>query len=73
MVTSGSNGFDDFAITRAAVVLGGFGNLSSSVSICFLKSSVCEVSRSLSSFSLISERIVRGFGVEECFWVKASL
>jgi len=54
---SGFSGFDNFALTRAAVVLGVLGSLSSSVNICFLNSFVCEVSRSLSFFSLISERI----------------
>jgi len=47
---SGFSGFDNFALTRAAVVLGVLGSLSSSVNICFLNSFVCEVSRSLSFF-----------------------
>jgi len=34
-VTSGFSGFDNFALTRAAVVLGVFGSLSSSVSTAF--------------------------------------
>jgi len=35
LVTSGFSGFDNFALTRAAVVLGVFGSLSSSVSTAF--------------------------------------
>jgi len=71
-VTSEFNGFDNFALTRAAVVLGVFSSLSSSVSTCFLKSSICEVSRSLSSSSAYFEDLGVD-SVEECLWVKASL